>query len=281
MSTTSFRELLVRNLTGLNAKEREHLIRWAYRGDMPGLLSDSLINALQQQSPPIIAASAECVFAGMDYHLDWLYAALYLSCRGLTVEQACAQGIGEALQREAADNDASLQPVTGTQEDTDLLAVFADGEKTEVLCIEAKGVGSFGGTQLARKLVRLGNMLRSVKPLLPASFSCRLVLAGPDRPYAVRASDDIAAYVSRTLRDRALAAHLADLPGQLGKGCSFVTLDRFPASLMKVTRFGDATSGPKAFTHWKITRRYGRDAVAHSESKAGSDGSEVHGIPEE
>ena len=41
----------------------------------------------------------------------------------------------------------------------DLLAVFVDGSNTIVLFIEAKGAGSFGRVQLARKLVQFDRIL--------------------------------------------------------------------------------------------------------------------------
>lgn len=88
-----FASLLVQNLKALNAKERDHLMRFAYLGSTAPWLSKEMICALKKQLPGDLGPDAKCVFAGMDYHLDWLHAALYLAHKDTSVEKACKDGL--------------------------------------------------------------------------------------------------------------------------------------------------------------------------------------------
>ena len=63
-------------------------------------------------------------FVGLDYHLDWLVAAL--TC--------AAEGKWRGIRR----NDEDL--VHGSQEDVDLLVAFQKDELAHIIMIEAKGV---------------------------------------------------------------------------------------------------------------------------------------------
>jgi hypothetical protein len=76
----------------------------------------------------------------MDYHLDWIYASLYLTAR--------------------ADDDAihvntSRKQISATQEDVDLLVAFEVGGVFHLIMLEAKGATGWTNRQLAQKASRL------------------------------------------------------------------------------------------------------------------------------
>lgn len=82
-------ETIVRNLKLFNAKERDHLMRFAYLGEntaydapqseeLPRCFLDKAFDH-QLKVVSGVDSEATCVFAGMDYHLDWLFVALWLS----------------------------------------------------------------------------------------------------------------------------------------------------------------------------------------------------------
>ena len=251
-----FAKCLVENLKSLNAKEREYLVRYAYQGDEQARspLSEAMVRDLTALLPEL--GKAKCVFAGMDYHLDWLHASLYLACRSLSVDEAFrkerVESLGGDLQGEL---DKSLRPVTGGQEDVDLLTVFADGETTFLLFIEAKGVGSFGRVQLARKLVRLDRILALSGARDHEHLRCELLLTGPDRESEWRRFPNWLTYAN-TLPDehRELREQLKEHSQHIGLGNRFLALTGFPEALKKVTRT-KSPPGSKDFTHWKITSR--------------------------
>jgi len=95
------------------------------------------------------------VYCFVDFHLDWLYAALVLSSVNLT--------------------DLHPNPVpcnvTGNQEDVDLLLAFEDGPITQVVMVEAKAASPWTVSQLLSKAQRLrrifgegGDSFPMVKP---------------------------------------------------------------------------------------------------------------------
>ena len=77
-------------------------------------------------------------FAAMDYHFDWIHAALHLTGRAT-----------EAIH----SNEPMI--VTGTQEDVDLLVAFEDEGTTHLLLIEAKAETGWTNKQLLSKAKRL------------------------------------------------------------------------------------------------------------------------------
>ena len=86
--TRATAEAFVRNLKALNAKERDHLMRFAYLGEekpygaSDRFLSPAATNALRKHATGMeLSEGSECVFAGMDYHLDWIHAALWTARR--------------------------------------------------------------------------------------------------------------------------------------------------------------------------------------------------------
>lgn len=143
----AFAELLSDNLKVLNAKERDHLMRFAYLG-VEGEYGSGAQASERWLSDPMLAAlstlvpdNAKCIFAGMDYHLDWLYAALSFAQLGKKVcDHEKVRG-GARMHwiderpcpwptYESSELGRTLMPVTGLNEDIDLLAVFEKDAST-------------------------------------------------------------------------------------------------------------------------------------------------------
>jgi hypothetical protein len=195
MSTTmELKDALTRNLQLFNAKERDHLMRFAYLGQNTPYTQDSAYmhpdfdQALRGVGS--LGDSAKCIFAGMDFHLDWLFAALWLAVHEPHWQPA--SGVHPALPVEAnpatsSDADPAycdFRPIMGNQEDIDFLALYADGAKLTLLLVEAKGSAAFDRVQLARKLIRLDRII-DASGLREGSgnvLQYRLVLASPNRP---------------------------------------------------------------------------------------------------
>jgi hypothetical protein len=84
----------------------------------------------------------ENVFAAMDYHLDWLYASLYLASNQ---EQTCVFQNNEQL-------------IKAQQEDIDFLFAFEIDDVCHIILLEAKGVGSCTNKQMNSKSKRFGEI---------------------------------------------------------------------------------------------------------------------------
>lgn len=126
---------LIDQLKRFNRKERFFLVGLAL-GNPDFTLGDvfrsSVENLFELKAP--IPADA---FVAMDYHLEWLYAAV----RGAQVGKPYPNADGF---------------VKGNQEDIDLLIAFNEGEeKTHVVMLEAKGDAAWSNKQMLSKTRRL------------------------------------------------------------------------------------------------------------------------------
>lgn len=280
---------LVENLKALNAKERDHFMRFAYLGatnPYDGTVDRWLSTEMTQALRPLTGLSntdaTRCIFAGMDYHLDWLYAALTLTCQGKYIPNNAKDTQDEetmevrkgwqSLAELDLDGDInpdaveSLRTVNGRIEDVDLLVVFAEGGKVVVLLVEAKGVASVNKKQLARKVVRLDRILESSGVGKCAELlTCKCVLVAPNRPKPKRpaSSDEFWPPNLRELAGDFRDTELRDIfLGELhAKGLgtaefNFVPLACFPkkSSLGKVTRI-KIKDEPRVYEAWKIAKR--------------------------
>lgn len=215
-------------------------------------LSEPMQSALRQALE--LSESAQCVFASMDYHLDWLYAALLLACNDSTVEEAR----GDYLLDDTAScpehtplrsDHLSLRSVVGNQEDLDMLVVFVDGSRAVIACIEAKGVDSFNKVQLGRKLVRLDRIVFGSGAHARGDLQTRLVLVSPKAP----SFESCRMYVLDG--DHGLREYLETHRTGIGEGATFVELKGFPKQLRKITRFGSTSAPQSEFTNWRIDSR--------------------------
>jgi hypothetical protein len=120
-----------------------------------------------------ITAKPENVFCGMDFHLDWLYAALMIN------------PLTEELLPLAPDATGQF-PMTGSQLDADFVICFTEHDgagkaETHLLLIEAKGVGAWDTAQMMTKL----KQYRAMKPAFERNPGVRprLILMSPKDPF--------------------------------------------------------------------------------------------------
>jgi hypothetical protein len=149
---------LPRYLAGFNRKERFFLVGWAL-GNREFKLSESFRADLEGV---LTLSVPEHAFVAMDYHLDWLYASLYLHRNGgLT---------GPHL------NDQRL--IRAQQEDIDLIVAFQDGDTHHIVLLEAKGATGWTNKQLKSKANRLREMFGEDGSLNPGIVP-HFVIASP------------------------------------------------------------------------------------------------------
>ena len=183
---------LAQALHRFNAKERNHLMRFALLGETnPGPLTESgqgvhenFFEALSKTlaSAPGDAAiqlseKARCVYAAMDYHLDWLHAALWKVRK--TTPQPDQPPYPKRTKAVSEGGDLQQYDVMGNQEDADLILVIEDAGRAILVLIEAKGDSSFSRSQLASKLARLKLILDRDHVRQLAELTCALVLLAP------------------------------------------------------------------------------------------------------
>ena len=128
---------LIERLGRFNAKERYWLVREALGHFEPRpAFVRAVAAAIGVDEPP-----AATVYAAMDYHLNWLWAAL----------TPHTPGDGMPAPRDASD----ANPIRNNQEDVDLLLAWerADGV-TQLVLVEAKCTTRFTREQLTSKLQR-------------------------------------------------------------------------------------------------------------------------------
>ena len=131
------------NLSKFNRKERFYVVREATTGGFD--LADDFRLRLEEELGLTIPAVE--TFMAMDYHLDWIYASLFL----------CGQ-TGE-VKGKVFDLDRTL--ITASQEDVDLLIAAPDLEnpgRTNLIMIEAKGDTPWTNKQSESKAKRLNTI---------------------------------------------------------------------------------------------------------------------------
>jgi hypothetical protein len=265
--TRATADALIRNLKLLNAKERDHLMRLAYLGQSTPYdasstyLAPELDSALRGHALDMgLTASAKCIFAGMDYHLDWLFAAMWMA--HLAPDWAppdTAPRVPMDVHVAVPGVDplyTDFRPVTGSQEDIDFLAVFDDGSKLAVLLIEAKGSAAFDKVQLARKLIRLDRILvdSGATSRSAATLAFRLILAAPKRPSfdcCLSRARDLPKAKTGEDKFRFMRMAMKQLPSGIGQGLHFLQISGFPEQAYALERV--RTDG--VFTDWTLKAR--------------------------
>jgi hypothetical protein len=108
----------------------------------------------------------EDVFCAMDFHLDWLYAAL------MNIE---------LVEKKALTFD--IGTITGKQQDVDFVLCFTDKARheTHLLLIEAKGFGSWDTAQMKSKFLQYRAMKAAFA--LNPDVKPRLILMSPVDPF--------------------------------------------------------------------------------------------------
>ena len=153
---------MIQILELFNRKERFFLVAEALglrscSGEPAFSLSDCFRKQLNAKIKVEIPLEPEMVFVAMDYHLDWLQAALTLAhtsqdekskfcnegkvtfCNVWNVWNACNEG----------------KAIEGTQKGVDLLVAFKVGETPHLILVEAKAYSGWTNPQLSSKAKRL------------------------------------------------------------------------------------------------------------------------------
>lgn len=142
---------LVDALKSFNRKERYYVVRNALVGRDGFALEPEFGRRLSD----VVGANMPVppdAFVAIDYHLDWLYAALCVA-RGTAVDERETEN---PLQ-DPRHPDAG-RVVTGKQEDIDLLVAFDVDSSTHLILVEAKGVTSWSRGKLRSKCSRLAGI---------------------------------------------------------------------------------------------------------------------------
>ncbi len=131
---------LIENLKSFNRKERFYLV-----GQMLGNPDFRMDKTQLAEISRLIGITIPSeYFAAMDYHLDWIYASLFLT----------QHDANKAFKRNSIENNGVKidYQISGTQEDVDFLLAFVDHENTtHIVMIEAKGDSYFSNAQLNSK----------------------------------------------------------------------------------------------------------------------------------
>jgi hypothetical protein len=178
-------------LKSFNRKERYHLLVDAVTDrafQLTGQFRDQLNRVLSDNGPayPPLPERPSDVYVAMDYHLDWIAAAVSL------VERPDAAGLG-ALQYASSTKattetgpypnsisktqDATV--ITGNQQDTDLMVAFVSEGCLHLILIEAKIESGWEGGQLKNKGARLEEIFGAQGDAFDF-VKVRFVLAGPN-----------------------------------------------------------------------------------------------------
>lgn len=222
-------DTLIDNLKSFNRKERFYLI-----GQMlgnPEFRMDD--NQLDKISNLIGLTIPRKYFAAMDYHLDWIYASLYLTKKNTAscVKRNFIEENGIAIDYQ----------ISGTHEDVDFLIAFVDHENTtHIVMIEAKGDSTFSNAQLQSKNERFRAIF--YEPEVSATHShtkwksvkAHFLLCSPKKPRKIEITNPVSFMKSDKLMN------------------SWLKLD-MGEDKIKVTRCGKNDSG--SYSRWVIEKR--------------------------
>lgn len=192
-------EQVIRNLHNFNRKERDHLMKFAL-SEHPSqpAISSALWTAIAPEGFQEKQPDKEKTFVGMDYHLNWLYAALMIP------DQYEKNGIDNQPNKwptgcQAQGNKDSA-PIQGNQEDVDLLVAFPGSEQSlHLVLVEAKLGSGWSSKQFQSKIRRL-EAIRNASHMRLApglEINWRLMLASPNA-----SPPSTNAFSSENLRDR-------------------------------------------------------------------------------
>ncbi len=149
-------------LRRFNRKERFYLVGWAL-GNPDFHLGDEFRRALGERLR--LPIPRDC-FVAMDYHLNWIWAAIFLS--------STAEGGPVFKNPEMASGGERI--IQGNQEDVDLLVAFKDTGMSHIVMVEAKGDSAWSNEQLRHKARRLRAIFATANA---ARISPHFILASP------------------------------------------------------------------------------------------------------
>jgi hypothetical protein len=133
---------LIENLRQFNRKERYHLIGLAL-GNEHFHLSEVFRNKLKERID-LTEPVPEDAFWAMDYHIDWIYASLFLTFH------PCGQGEGPFPNKKEKNIQAN-------QEDVDLIVAYPEKgtSRYHMIFVEAKADTGWTNSQFRSKATRL------------------------------------------------------------------------------------------------------------------------------
>lgn len=206
---------LIRHLTSFNRKERFFLLREALGKDTFSLDED-FRTALGAKLDITIPGEA---FVAMDYHLDWLQMAVYLTRTGdkrtlIPREEVLVQG---------------QEDFNANQMDVDLLIAFDEGTKAHVVMVEAKMDTSWSNAQMGPKVARLDQVFPD-----PTEFDViqpHFVLASRSKPTKLEGSS---------------------VPPWMKPRGKFTWMRLHPPEGVKITRSRASGRPSESFTHLKL-----------------------------
>ncbi len=269
---TTLRKRLADNLKAFNAKERDHLMRFAYMGqqgnygESDGFLSgqflDSLWETLTRGQVKEFPSDGACLFAGMDYHIDWLFAALRLTAAERDAHDVAGKW---EVERDTCDekkigssNKVRLDPILGNQEDLDLVILLSVESRLLLVLLEAKGHVAFDRVQLARKLIRTNNVITKAQmpEREPEGLQFFFVLASANEK-----PEDCENFTSLILPKG--EGHIFSQWPEDEKALSFnrgvddllwMKIPGYPRKLARVERTKKQENGD--YSHWKVATRH-------------------------
>lgn len=175
-------EQIINNLHNFNRKERDHLMKFAL-SNCPShpQISDKLWSQVASDLPKAERPNQKSIFVGMDYHLNWLYAALSVS------NAYDPNGMHDMANSwpDSSDNDGypKERPLRDNKEDVDLLiAIPLNSKKLRLVIVEAKLGSGWSSTQFKSKIERLEAIRKASSETLPPELDIewRLMLASPN-----------------------------------------------------------------------------------------------------
>ncbi|WP_421204328.1 hypothetical protein [Aeromonas enteropelogenes] len=214
---------LIKNLKSFNRKERFYLV-----GQMLGnpefRMDDKQLDEISRLIGLTIPRN---YFAAMDYHLDWIYASLYLTKNNSKscVERNFIEENGIAIDYQ----------ISGTQEDVDFLLAFVDEKQiTHLVMIEAKGDSYFSNGQLDSKNKRFKAIFGNENKWL--NVRPHFLICSPKEPQKISIEEP--AYFIFNKK-----SELTWFPLKMGDGKN------------KVTRCNEADKACNDGKHWKVEVR--------------------------
>ena len=170
---------IIRNLHNFNRKERDHLMKFALSNapESPRV-SKALWEQIWPKGDGSKPPSPEQMFVGMDYHLNWLFAALKLTNEYEDNQiPPLKNEWPECLSEEHKPED---HPIQGNQQDIDLLVAFpVKSNVLHLVLIEAKFDTGWGSTQFRSKIQRLKAIKSLTDSYKDLEVQWKLMLASP------------------------------------------------------------------------------------------------------
>ncbi len=129
------------------------------------------------------AAVPQDARAYIDYHLDWLHAAVHMA----TTPSGGA--VRENGDTSPAPPGAVPRVSNGNQEDIDLVVAYEEANATWLILVEAKADTGWTNSQMSRKAARLGDIFGQGKTVTGSAIHPVFCLWSPGRPFGLITRD--------------------------------------------------------------------------------------------